>query len=218
MGCLKLKFYVIINVDLNIKNNMVNINTEKQITGFFVYIIGFSGSGKLSTAVELSNMIDALIININLSNNAQVCSIYDDTFERDQIPKEVQGRLYDIAQIMLRVIEIYPISSKNYIFIDELIKNNDHDIRMYNSIIELSEKMNTKVLPIVLKCNLSTLQKRVESKRQRENRKFTNPSLTAEKFRRKNLFIPPNAIEIENSDISAKEVAEKIVNQMRKFS
>ncbi|APR99195.1 hypothetical protein [Wolbachia endosymbiont of Folsomia candida] len=197
---------------------MVNINAKKQITGFFVYIIGFSGSGKLSTAVELSNMINALIVNINLSNNPHACSIYDNTFERSQVQKEIQDRIYDIAQVMLKVIEAYPISSKNYIFIDELIKNNDHDIRMYNSIIKLSEKMNTEVLPIVLKCNLPTLQKRIELKMQRENRRLTSASNTAEKFKRKDLFIPPNAIEIENSNISIKEVAEEIVNQMQKFS
>ncbi len=62
------------NIDFNIINNMININTKKQITGFFVYIIGFSGSGKLSTAIELSNMIDALIVNSNFSNNIRLLS------------------------------------------------------------------------------------------------------------------------------------------------
>ena len=195
---------------------MVNINVKKQITGFFVYIIGFSGSGKLSTAIELSNMIDALIVSSNLPNNA-LCSIYDSTFEHDKIPKEVQDRIYDITQIMFQVIEAYPIHSKNYIFIDELIKNNDHDINMYNSIVNLSTKMDTKILPIVLKCDLPTLQKRVELKSQRENKKVTSTSNIIEKFRSKDLFIPPNAIEIKNSDMSIKEVAEEIVNQMNKL-
>ncbi|MDU8921660.1 MULTISPECIES: hypothetical protein [unclassified Wolbachia] len=39
---------------------MVNINTKKQPAGFFIYLSGLSGSGKLSTAIELSNMINAL--------------------------------------------------------------------------------------------------------------------------------------------------------------
>uniref|UniRef100_A0A1A9VK56 Outer membrane protein assembly factor BamE domain-containing protein n=1 Tax=Glossina austeni TaxID=7395 RepID=A0A1A9VK56_GLOAU len=59
-------------------------------------------SGKLSTAIELSNMIDALIVNSKFYNNVQICSIYNSVFERDQIPKEVQDRIYGIMQIMLQ--------------------------------------------------------------------------------------------------------------------
>jgi deoxyadenosine/deoxycytidine kinase len=206
------------NIDFNIINNMININTKEQITGVFVYIIGFSGSGKLSTAIELSNMIGALIVNSNFSNNTQIRSIYDNIFEYDQIPKEVQDRIYNVAQTMLQAIEAYPIHSKNYIFIDELMKNNDYNIRIYNSVVELSKRMNTRILPIVLKCDLPTLQKRIKLKRQRENRKVTNMSSVIEKFRTRNLFIPPNAIEIENSNMSIKEVAEEITNQMYRLS
>lgn len=57
-------------------------------------------------------MINALIVNSKFYNNVQACSIYDGVFERDQIPKEVQDRIYGIMQIMLQVIENYPIHSK----------------------------------------------------------------------------------------------------------
>ncbi|MDG7053402.1 MAG: hypothetical protein LKM45_06040, partial [Wolbachia endosymbiont of Alcedoecus sp.] len=48
----------------------------------------------------------------------------------------------------------------------------------------------------------------------------TEPSMSSiiEKFRTRNLFIPPNAIEIENSNVSIKEVAEEITNQMYRLS
>ncbi|WCR58038.1 MAG: hypothetical protein PG980_000510 [Wolbachia endosymbiont of Ctenocephalides felis wCfeJ] len=206
------------NIDFNIINNMINVNTKKQITGVFVYIIGFLGSGKLSTAIELSNMIDALIVNSNLFNNAQVRSVYDNIFEYDQIPKEVQDRMYNIAQIMLQAIEAYPVHSKNYIFIDELMQNSDYNVRMYNSVAELSRRMNTKILPVMLRCDLHTLQKRIKLKRQRENRRATNISGIIEKFRTRNLFIPPNAMEIENSNMSVKEVAEEIKRQIYRLS
>ncbi|MEC4734619.1 MAG: hypothetical protein O7161_01490, partial [Wolbachia endosymbiont of Halictus tumulorum] len=199
---------------------MVNINTKKQPAGFFIYLSGLSGSGKLSTAIELSNMINALIVNSKFYNNVQACSIYDGVFERDQIPKEVQDRIYgimQIMQIMLQVIENYPIHSKNYIFIDELMENNDQNMRMYDSIVRLSKKMNTEILPVVLRCDLPTLQKRIALKRQRKNRKVINLNSIVEKFRTDDLFIPPSAIEIENSDMSIKEVAQEIVNQMHKL-
>ncbi|WP_168463908.1 hypothetical protein [Wolbachia endosymbiont of Ctenocephalides felis wCfeT] len=190
---------------------MLHINTNKKLTGFFIYIIGFSGSGKLSTAIELSNAIDGLIVSSDLSSNVRTCSIYDEAFEHS---KETQDRLYNIVQVMLQVIEAYPIDSKNYIFTNELIKNNDYSTGIYNSIVRLGEKMNAKLLPVILKCNLPTLQKRIELKMQKENRKIKN---VVEKFRNKDLFIPPGAIEIENSNMGVKDVAEKIVSHMHKL-
>ncbi|WP_264723340.1 AAA family ATPase [Wolbachia endosymbiont (group A) of Sphecodes monilicornis] len=197
---------------------MVNINTKKQPAGFFIYLSGLSGSGKLSTAIELSNMIDALIVNSKFYNNVQACSIYDGVFERDPIPKEVQDRIYGIMQIMLQVIENYPIHSKNYIFIDKLMENNDQNMRMYDSIVRLSKKMGTEILPVVLRCDLLTLQKRIALKRQRKNRRVINVNNVIEKLRTNDSFIPPSAIEIENSNMSIKEVAQEIVNQMHKLS
>ncbi|MGL9718949.1 MAG: hypothetical protein ACR5K9_10230 [Wolbachia sp.] len=46
----------------------------------------------------------------------------------------------------------------------------------------------------------------------------TSMSSIIEKFRTRNLFIPPNAIEIENSNMSIKEVAGEITSQMYRLS
>ncbi len=179
---------------------MVSIDIKKQLTKFFIYITGLPGSGKLSTAIVLSSMINALIVS---------------GFEYNQTSKEIQNRIYNIVQVMLQAVEAYPIDSKNYIFLDDLMKNNNDNITIYNSIVELSKKMSTKILPIVLRCNSLILQERTIIKKQRKNRKVTN--INSIKFRAEDLFVPPNAIEIENSNMSIKEVAEEIVSQMYKF-
>lgn len=194
------------------------VSIQKQITGLFIYIIGFSGSGKLSTAIELSHMVDALIVSSSFPYNAQIHTVYGDVFEQEKIPKGVQDTIYDITQTMLQVIESYPTKSKNYIFFDELVEGSDHDIRMYNSVVSLSTKMNTRVLPIVLRCNLSTLQKRIELKNKRGNKKIISASNSVERFKSRDLLVPTNAIEIENSNISAREVAEEIMSQAYQFS
>ena len=193
-------------------------NIQKNITGFFIYVIGFTGSGRLSTAVELSHMINALVVSRSFPHNMEIYALYDNLFEHGKVPKEVQDRIYDITQIMLQVIESYPAESKNYIFFDELIKDDEHDIRMYNSVVSLSEKMNTKVLPVVLRCNLPTLQKRIELKSRSENKRVIGANSIIERFQSKDLFVPPNAIEIENSSMNIREVAEEIVAQVYQLS
>ncbi|WP_349968235.1 AAA family ATPase [Wolbachia endosymbiont of Armadillidium arcangelii] len=191
---------------------MVNIHIKKQLIKFFIYITGLSGSGKLSTAVTLSSTINAVIVNSHFYNNTQIYPIYNDAFEHNQTPKEVQDKIYNTVHVMLRAIEAYPIDSKNYIFIDELMKNNDYNVKIYNSVVELSKKMGTKILPIVLRCNPLTLQERNALKKQRKNRKVIN--INSIKFRVEDLFVPPNAIEIENSNMSIKEVAEEVISHM----
>ncbi len=135
--------------------------------------------------------------------------------EYNQTSKEDRDRIYNTTHVMFQSIEAYPIDSKNYIFVDELIKNNDYNIIIYNSVVELSKKMSTKILPIVLRCNPLILQERNISKKQRKNRKVTN--INSIKFREEDLFVPQNAIEVENSNMSIKEVAEEIVSQMYKL-
>ncbi|OCA06037.1 AAA family ATPase [Wolbachia endosymbiont of Trichogramma pretiosum] len=179
---------------------MVNVDIEKQLTKFFIHITGLPGSGKLSTAIVLSSMINAVIVS---------------GIEYNQTSKEARDRIYNTTHVMFQAIEAYPIDSKNYVFVDELIKNNDYNIRIYNSVVELSKKMSTKILPIVLRCNPLILKERTISKKQRKNRKVTN--INSIKFREEDLFVPQNAIEVENSNMSIKEVAEEIVSQMYKL-
>lgn len=119
---------------------------------------------------------------------------------------------------MLQVIESCLTKLKNYIFFDELVEGSDHDTRIYNTVVSLSKKINTRVLPIVLKCNLSTLQKRIELKNKRGNKKIISASNSVERFKSRDLLVPTNAIEIKNSNISAREVAEEIISQPYQFS
>lgn len=199
-----------------ILNNMADI--YKQITGIFIYIIGFTGSGKLSTAVELSNMIDALIVSSVFPHDSPIYDLYNNTFGRECVSREAQDRVYNIIQIMLSAIECYPILSKNYIFFDELIEDSRYNTKIYDSVVNLSEKMSAKILPVVLRCNLSTLQQRIELKNKTKKQRFINSNSIMEKLKNKTLFVPPNSIEIDNSNMSVKEVAEVIFNKMYQMS
>ncbi len=99
------------------------------------------------------------------------------------------------------------------------MEDSKYNTKIHNSVIELNKRMNTRILPIVLKCELYILQKGIKLKRQRKNRKATNISSVIKKFRTHNLFIPsPNVIEIENSNMSIREVVEKITYQVHRLS
>lgn len=176
-----------------------------------IYLIGFPGSGKLTTAKELCNIIDGVIVDNNLFNNI-IFDIID--FRNAEVTSEIWEEIFVIRENMLAILEKYHIESKHYIFTNELIKGDSYDQRVYNLVVNLSKKMNVEILPVVLYCNSAELVKRVQSKERVQERKITDSDFAMRRIKGKKLFVPQGSLEIDNSNLSAKEVAKKIVEKM----
>ncbi|MGL9726325.1 MAG: hypothetical protein ACR5KV_07065 [Wolbachia sp.] len=114
---------------------------------------------------------------------------------------------------MLAILEKHYIKSKHYIFTNKLIDGDSYDRRVYNSMVNLSKEKNVKILPVVLHCNDKELIKPVESKSRYQEGKITNSDFTIKRIEGKKLFIPGGSLEIDNSNLNAKEVAEKIAEK-----
>lgn len=67
---------------------------------------------------------------------------------------------------------------------------------------------------MVLYCNSAELVKRVQSKEREQERKITDSDFAMRRIKGKKLFVPQGSLEIDNSNLSAKEVAKKIVEKM----
>lgn len=176
-----------------------------------IYLIGFPGSGKLTIAKELCNILDGVIVDNNLFNNI-IFDMID--FRNVEVTSEIWEKIFVIRENMLAILEKYHIESKHYIFTNELIKGDSYDQKVYNSVVNLSKKMNVEILPVVLYCNSAELVKRVQSKEREKERKITDSDFAMRKIKGKKLFVPQGSLEIDNSNLSAKEVAKKIVEKM----
>ncbi|MCA4773831.1 hypothetical protein [Wolbachia endosymbiont of Mansonella perstans] len=115
---------------------------------------------------------------------------------------------------MLAVLGEHHIKSKHYIFTNELIDGDSYDKRIYSSMVNLGEKMGVEILPVVLHCDNEELIKRIESKKRYQEGKITDLDFAIKRTREKRLFVPEGSLEIDNSNLSAKEVAERIVKGM----
>ncbi len=178
-----------------------------------IYLIGFPGSGKLATAKELCKIIDGVIVSNNLFNNI----IFDIVKLQDaEVPDDLWEKIFAVRENMLAILEKHYIKSKHYIFTNELIEGDSYDQRLYNSVVNLSKKMDMEILPVVLHCNNKELVKRVQSEERYQENKITDSDFAMKKIEGKRLFIPEGTLEIGNSNLSAKEVAEKIVEEMKK--
>lgn len=125
------------------------------------------------------------------------------------------GKIFAVRENMLAILEKYYIKSKHYIFTNELIDGDSYDQRVYNSTVNLSKEMGIKILSVVLHCNREELIKRVESKNRYQEGKITDSDFAMRRIKGKKLFVPQGSLEIDNSNLSAKEVAKKIVEKMK---
>ncbi|WP_339045500.1 AAA family ATPase [Candidatus Mesenet endosymbiont of Agriotes lineatus] len=182
----------------------------------FIYIIGFPGSGKLSTSMELSKALDALIMDNSMFNNIAFNLIDNELFTRREVPQELWDKIFEIRAVTLKIIEQYPTPSGNYIFTNELLEGDEYDMRVYNSIMSLSEKLKAKMLPIILNCSEDALKKRISSKERHKNKKITDVDFAISRIRGKKLFVPKDALEIDNSNLKPKEAAKIIMAHIEK--
>ncbi len=177
-----------------------------------IYLIGFPGSGKSTTAKELCKIIDAVIVSNNLFNNI----IFDIVkLQNAEVPDDLWEKIFAVRENILAILEKYYVKSKHYIFTNELIEGDPYDQKIYNSVINLSKKMGVKIFPVVLHCNNEELVKRVQSEERYQENKITDSDFAMKRIEGKRLFIPEGTLEIGNSNLSAKEAAKKIIEEMK---
>ncbi|MDR2831921.1 MAG: hypothetical protein LBV62_03335 [Rickettsiales bacterium] len=177
-----------------------------------IYLISFPGSGRLTTAKELCKIIDAVIVSNNLFNNIIFKIV---KLRNAEVTGELWEKIFAVRENMLLILEKHYIESKHYIFTNELIEDDSYDQRVYNSVVNLSEKMGVKILPVVLYCNNEELVRRVQSEERYQENKITDSDFAMKKIEEKRLFVPEGAFEIDNSNLSTKEVAKKIVEKIK---
>lgn len=152
-----------------------------------ICLIGFPGNGKLTTAKELCNIIDGVIVDNNLFNNI-IFDMID--FKNAEVTSEIWEEIFVIRENMLAILKKYHIESKHYIFTNELIKGDFYDQKVYNSVVNLSKKMNLEILSVVLYCNSGELVKRVQSNERERERKITDSDFAMRRIKGKKLFMP----------------------------
>lgn len=66
---------------------------------------------------------------------------------------------------------------------------------------------------MVLYCNSGELVKRVQLKEREQERKITDSDFAMRRIKGKKLFVPQGSLEIDSSNLSAKEVAKKLLKK-----
>ena len=181
------------------------------MTNVIIYLIGFSGVGKLTIAKELSQRINARIVDNHLINNPILSLIPLDG--KTPIPNIVWERIAEIREIVFSTIEEVSPANFNFIFTNELLESSQQDIDAYHRIAAIAHKRKSIFVPIRLVCDADELYKRVSSVERVTRFKMASIESTQSKLEKESLFTPPATFTqtIDVTHLSAKQVAEKIV-------
>lgn len=181
-----------------------------------IYLIGFSGTGKLTIAREIARLSGARIVDNHLINNPVFSLISLDS--KTPLPDSVWQKVWAIRHIVLQVIEEISPHDFSFIFTNELVEGSEGDKKLFKEIEELAIKRRAIFLPVRLLCKEEELCRRVISTERKNSLKDTSIENARKKSRNQTILQPnhPNTLSLDVSDLiplqAAQLILEKAVN------
>lgn len=180
-----------------------------------IYLIGFPGVGKYTIAKEIAQKTDFKIVDNHLINNP-IFSIID----RDQkIPPQVWniiGRVWDL--VMETIIDISP-QHYNFILTNVLLESNENDKIWFSRVENMTRQRKAIFVPVRLHCAVDVHQNRIALPERAERMKLTDIHAPKRLSENEKVLATdnPNVLDLDTSEISASEAADKILAHAQKI-
>jgi SpoVK/Ycf46/Vps4 family AAA+-type ATPase len=174
-------------------------------------INGLPGTGKLTVAKEICNMRDDILYIDNHKINNALFQVID---IKKRLPNEVFSYIDNIYDVLFDMMKKVDIIDKSFIFTNVFFDENIADKNFNNKLTSLADDMGYRYIPINLVCDRKELHKRLVNEDRIINMKLTDIDLLEDFIKYKTLA-NFNSIEINNTNMSAKDVAEQIINLLR---
>jgi DUF438 domain-containing protein len=183
-----------------------------------VYLIGYAGTGKYTIAREIAVLTSAVIVDNHLINNPVFSVVGVDGIK--PLPAGVWQKIGGIRRIVLETIAELAQPEASFILTNELYEGQSADRRLYEDIATLAAKREALFVPVILRCEAEELYRRVTSPERAIRFKLRNADWTRESIRIHNLLHVdhPNGLELDVTNLSPIEVAQKIITHVEKRS
>ena len=175
-----------------------------------IYLIGFSGTGKLTVAKAINKINPSVIVDNQLINDP-IFSVIE-TDGKSSIPLGVWLQAAKIRNAVFETVKHYGKSQSNFIFTNELFEKNDGDNKIYHAVKEIAETRESLFVPVTLNCEKNVLLERIEGADRKEKRKCTNSESAAKNIDFYKILKPDhsNALILDITFTSAEETAKII--------
>jgi hypothetical protein len=183
--------------------------TEKITSPVILYLIGLAGTGKLTIAQALEPLGFKIIDN-HLINDPIFKTL--DLGKGTPIPKEAWAAIHQIRDIVLAYIATD--HTKSFIFTNELLEGSEEDKELCQKIEFISQERGSTFIPVRLLVSPEERARRIVSEDRRSRCKWVALD------RRESIEVlsisHPNLLNLEVTQLSAKEAAKKIEHHIHK--
>jgi hypothetical protein len=183
-----------------------------------VYLIGFAGVGKLTTARKLTELMDARVVDNHWINNPIFGLIDRDHGVR--LPPSIWEQTRKVRHAVLETIATLSSPNANFILTNSLADDDAEDRRIYEAVRMTAERRKALFVPVRLLCDEEQLMKRVVSPERAAHMKRMNPVAAADELRMQTPLLTHHANELtlETSTITPDASARLIHEHVSKLS
>lgn len=180
------------------------------MTGIFLLLIGFPGTGKLTIAKRLSPLFSAKIIDNHWVNNP-VLGVLDHDLTKP-LPAAIWEQTGRVRQAVLDTIVEFTAPSVNFIFTHAGIQGDERSRRTFRQIADAAEQRGSLLVPVRLVCEAEELARRVAMPERRERLKSVNAEASRERSRTLEVLDPEhaNTLSLDVTAMSAEESADAV--------
>jgi hypothetical protein len=186
-----------------------------MLNNVMVYLVGFSGSGKLTIARELSLLLEARVIDNQWINNPIFGLIDNDRVT--PFPTGVWDQITKVRQAVLDTIATLSAPDANFILTHAGYDDDREDWKIYHAIVRTAERRKAIFVPVRLLCEKGELARRVVSPERALRLKSMDPEAACREARNRDVLKVnhANLMTLDISAISPQESARLIVEHIQ---
>jgi len=189
-----------------------------MLKNVMVYLVGFSGTGKLTVARELALLLKARVVDNHWINNPILGLIDSDRVT--PFPEGVWDQIAKVRQAVLDTIATLSAAESNFIMTHAGHDDDSEDWKIYNAIATAAERRGALFIPIRLLCAEKELLRRVVSSERALKVKSMDPEAASRDAKGRNVLAVnhANGLTLDITTLSPQEAACLILRHIQSFS
>ncbi len=186
-----------------------------MLKNVLVYLVGFSGTGKLTVARELASLLKARVVDNQWINNPIFGLIDNDRVT--PFPTGVWDQITKVRDAVLDTIATLSGPDANFILTHAGYDNDRDDRKIYNAIARTAERRGAFFIPVRLLCEEVELARRVVSPERASRFKSMDPEAAYRDARTRDVLNADhsNQMTLDISAISPQESARLILEHIQ---
>jgi hypothetical protein len=193
------------------------MTADPALTNLFVYLVGFSGTGKLTIARVLARLVGAKVV-----DNHWICNPIFGLIDPDGItplPNAVWTQVARVQDAVLETIATLAKPGVNFVFTHEGVEGEPYDKAKFDDIRSTAARRGAGFIPVRLVCEEAELVRRIQSPGRAAILKPVDPAYAIYRSRHHVVFDPKTSdtLTLDVTRLSPDESVAAIIAHARKL-